>query len=186
MDQVSTGTPPPLLVLIHHFTDTRIVHRNIDWHNGVNLWTSALRFVSLNPALRNPERVMLKPRVNSGNPKFWLGLAHAKGEEGPTGLEEVCSFVLVPRVTCDCTQVTSAGDRFLVYCCGPSGNICGSVLQFGQQRIPGLIICFNSAFNAHSIAPQVGRLREAKQALSTAILLVPEHAGAYSNLGSTL
>jgi hypothetical protein len=33
---------------------------------------------------------------------------------------------------------------------------------------------------------QVGRYLEAKQALSTAILLVPEHAGAYSNLGSTL
>ena len=37
-----------------------------------------------------------------------------------------------------------------------------------------------------SLILQVGRLREAKQALSTAILLVPEHAGAYSNLGSTL
>ena len=99
MDQVTSGTPPPLLVLIHHFTDTHIVHRNIDWHNGVNLWTSALRFVSLSSALRNAEGVMQKLRVNSGNPKFWLGLAHAKGEEGATGLEEVCSCMLVLRVT---------------------------------------------------------------------------------------
>ena len=68
------------------FTFSSTVPRNIDWHNGVNLWTSALRFSSPHAP---PGFLSHFCRVNSGNPKFWLGLAHAKGEEGPKGLEEV-------------------------------------------------------------------------------------------------
>jgi len=37
-------------------------------------------------------------RVNPGNPKFWLGLAHAKGEESSTGVEEVNTTVSGPAL----------------------------------------------------------------------------------------
>jgi hypothetical protein len=43
-------------------------------------------------------------RVNSGNPKFWLGLAHAKGEEGPQGLQEVRWMIAQLLLVCDSLQ----------------------------------------------------------------------------------
>ena len=43
-------------------------------------------------------------RVNSGNPKFWLGLAHAKGEEGPRGLQEVRCMIAQLLFVCDSLQ----------------------------------------------------------------------------------
>ena len=46
-------------------------------------------------------------RVNSGNPKFWLGLAHAKGEEGTQGLQEVRSAErwMIAELLCVCDSL---------------------------------------------------------------------------------
>jgi hypothetical protein len=74
-------------------------------------------------------------RVNSGNPKFWLGLAHAKGEEGTKGLEEVstqCRVATLVHVI-----LFSAGNRFPLYRRCSSRNLCGGILQSRHQRVPG-------------------------------------------------